>query len=315
MSKILITAIGGDIGYGVIKAIKQSGRDMYIIGCDTQRFNYSYDLVEEFYLAPSYKNEKDWLEFILDILKKNEIEYFWPITEKEIQIVNENIDLFLTCKVSINLKHVLDVALDKKNTAICLSESGVNTPKVWEKIEEYNRDYPVVVKERFSCGSHGVVIANNKMEMITSYANMDNPVIQEYIGSSDEEYTMTIFSDGIITNSVVFKRTLGFGGMSRYVELIHDSKTDEIAKIIAKYLGLKGSINVQMRKKECEYYIFEINPRISSTIGFRVAIGFNDVAWWLDMLDKKQVTRYETPNNNIYGVRGVEEKVFIDRES
>ena len=315
MSKILITAVGGDIGYGIIKAIKKSRSNMHIIGCDTQKFNYSYDCVDEFFVAPSYKDETNWLQFILEIMKINTVEYFWPVTEREIQIVNENINLFEKYKVVINSKQVLDIALDKEKTAISLLNAGVNTPQVWENREVYNGGYPVIIKEKFSCGSHGVAIANNKEELIEIYNNMKNPVIQEYIGSSDEEYTMSIFSDRNMINNILFKRTLGFGGMSRYVELIHDKKSEQIALSIAKYLDLKGSINIQMRKRNSEYYIFEINPRISSTIGFRVACGFNDVAWWLDMLDGKPVQGYKTPEYNIYGVRGVEEKIFIDKES
>jgi carbamoyl-phosphate synthase large subunit len=67
-----------------------------------------------------------------------------------------------------------------------------------------------------------------------------------------------------------------------------------------------------MRKFEDDYFVFEINPRISSTMSFRLQMGFNDVAWWIDMMDKKNVEKYTVPNENIYGVRNVEEKLFVD---
>lgn len=311
MDKIFVTAIGGDIGYGVIKALKQSKRDMYIIGCDTQKYNYSYDMVDEFYVAPSYNYESIWIEFVLDILKNNKIKYFWPITEKEIQIINNYRDLFKDYKVFINSKNILDIALDKEKTAIFLSKAGIDTPDTWNSIDEYTENYPVIVKERFSCGSHGVYVANNRKEVVTSFNNMKKPVIQEYIGDSDDEYTMTIFSDGNVINSIMFKRILGFGGLSRYVELVHDSKTTDLACSIARCFNLRGSVNVQMRKRNSELCVFEINPRISSTIGFRVQLGFNDVSWWFDLFDGKEIEQYIVPKEAVYGVRGVEEKIFM----
>ena len=50
MKRILITAIGGDVGYGIIKALKRSNHALYIIGSDVKKYNCSYDLVDEFYL-------------------------------------------------------------------------------------------------------------------------------------------------------------------------------------------------------------------------------------------------------------------------
>ena len=41
MKKILVTAIGGDVGYGIIKSIKKSNYDLYIVGCDIKKYNCS----------------------------------------------------------------------------------------------------------------------------------------------------------------------------------------------------------------------------------------------------------------------------------
>ena len=98
--------------------------------------------------------------------------------------------------------------------------------------------------------------------------------------------------------------------MSRYVELMNDLQFADIAKKIADMFSLRGSVNVQMRKREGEYYVFEINPRISSTVGFRTELGFLDVSWWLDMMEGNDVPEYVCPKEKIYGARTVEEKIF-----
>lgn len=310
MRRIFVTAIGGDIGYGVLKALRDCKQELYIVGCDIEQYNVSVDLVDEFYVCPPYSKTDIWLEFVNGIIKDKNIDYFWPVTETEIKLTMENEKCFKDVKVIRNADNILQVALDKGMTAHFLHENGVTVPRTL-KGKNWDGAYPVIIKEEFTCGSHSVHIAKDVNELNEICAGMEKPVIQEYIGSDKEEYTMAVFSDGNVVNSVTFKRRLGFGGMSRYVELTKDEKLQDMAKKIAKAFNLKGSINVQMRKRDDDFYVFEINPRISSTISFRTQVGFNDVAWWIDMLEGSSVEEFICPEGKIYGVRSVEEKMFF----
>ena len=310
MKNILISAIGGDIGYGVIKALKQTDNALHFVGFDIKKYNASFDLVDEFYLSPEYKNEDKWLDFVIGLIRKCKIDYFWPITEPEIKIVDQHRALFADVSLVINKSEILKVALDKAQTALVLKNAGVRVPKTWQRKDFHKITYPLVVKESFGCGSHSVSFVTNEDELEREISKMNNPIIQEYIGDEAGEYTLTIFSDQKIVNYIAFKRTLGFGGMSRYVELVYDENIREIAYTVAKIFNLCGSINVQMRKQDEKYYVFEINPRISSTLGFRVQLGFNDAAWWLDSISGKSIPEYQYPDKPVYGVRTVEEKIF-----
>ena len=312
MKRVFITAIGGDIGYGIIKSLKSGIQDLYIIGCDIRKYNYSLDLVDEFYISPDFGNEKKWMKFVKNVLRDKNVDYFWPVTESEIKIVDKNRESFSDYTVVINESNVLNIALDKGKTAEFLIKAGILTPPTWRNIHSCDNRYPMIVKETFGCGSHSVCIVNSHEELVDKFNHMDNPIIQKYIGESDEEYTMAVFSDGKVVNSIAFKRTLGFGGMSRFVELAHDSVIEQIAKNISDLFNLRGSINVQLRKVETKYYVFEINPRISSTIGFRLHLGFNDVVWWIDMLEGNKVEQYIAPPQKVYGIRNVEEKLFYE---
>lgn len=312
MKRIFITAIGGDIGYGVIKALKKSHHELYIVGCDIQKYNYCYDLVDQFYLSPMYRNVEAWKRFVLEVIEKENIDYFWPVTEPEIKLVAQNRELFSKVTVIMNQEEVLEVAMDKGKTAQYLQNAGVQTPTTWNAPEECVEKYPLVVKEKFGCGSHGVSLVQDHETLVSEFNRMEDPIIQKCVGTADEEYTMTIFSNGKVVNYIAFKRTLGFGGMSRFVELVQDAVLEDYAQKIAKLFSLKGSINVQMRKEEQQYYVFEINPRISSTMGFRLQLGFNDAGWWLDELEGIEVEAYHAPKGNVYGVRNVEEKLFYE---
>ena len=310
MKKILVTAIGGDIGYGVIKALKKSNHNLYILGCDIKEYNMSTGLTDEFLVCPPYRDEKMWLEFMLDTLKENAVEYFWPVTEPEIRMVNKNKELFSFVKVIMNASNVLEVAMDKGRTARYLMENGVTTPKTWDAVEDADITFPMIVKEKFGCGSHSVCVVNDEPALVKEFESMENPIVQEYVGDSSDEYTLTVFSDGKVVNYIAFRRELGFGGMSRYVESVTDSCLAEISEKIANMFELRGSVNVQMRKRGNEYYVFEINPRISSTVGFRTMLGFHDVSWWVDLYEGNAVPKFEPLKEKVYGVRTVEERIF-----
>ena len=222
----------------------------------------------------------------------------------------KNKELFEQVTVIMNASRVLEVAMDKGETARYLLQNGVKTPKTWYTVEEAELAFPMIVKEKTGCGSHSVFVVKDSAQLQEKFDGMDAPIVQEYVGDSSEEYTLTVFSDGKVVNYIAFRRELGFGGMSRYVELVIDSGLAEVSRKIADMFELKGSVNVQMRKCNGDYYVFEINPRISSTVGFRTALGFNDVSWWLDLYEGNTVQEYEYPKEKVYGARTVEEKIF-----
>ena len=239
------------------------------------------------------------------------IDIFFPVTEPEIKIVNRQKLKLHNVKIIMNNSHILEITMDKLKTAEFLSKEGISTPHTWRKIEDALFQYPLIVKEKFSCGSQGVKIVDGKNELTNAIKRMQDPIIQEYIGNESEEYTLTVFSDGHVINFISFRRKLGFEGMSKFVELVYSDELERIAYKIAKIFKLRGSVNIQMRKQDEIFYVFEINPRISSTIGFRSLLGFNDVAWWIDLVEGNKIKKYEYPNEKVYGVRSVEEKLFF----
>ena len=117
-----------------------------------------------------------------------------------------------------------------------------------------------------------------------SKKNDDSLLIQECIGSNKEEYTTGVFSDGDIVSSITFRRKLGCGSMSREAILVDEPYLHNIAQHIARDMGLIGSINIQSRRVGNDFIVFEINPRLSSTLLFRKKFGFDDAVWWLNVL-------------------------------
>ena len=74
-----------------------------------------------------------------------------------------------------------------------------------------------------------------------------------------------------------------------------NSEIEELLHAIALHLDLQGSINVQLRLRAGIPYVFEINPRFSSTVRFRYKLGFSDVIWSMQDSLHRVVDSYQMP--------------------
>lgn len=310
---ILITSVGGDIGSSVAKHMKEHYKDDKVIGCDIAEYNQGLEYIDECYVAPRYTDEASYWMFISRLCVEQKVTHFLPMSEPEMMIADQKRDFFDDYKIKLLLHphELLEVAFSKYKTAVFLRKCGIGVPQTWRNVENNDVNYPLIVKGEYGCGSKTVRIVKNIQELQLSMKEISQPIIQEYIGTDDEEYTMTIFSDGTNLESIVFKRKLGYGGMSIFVEYIDNVELNNLAENIAKVFHLVGSINVQLRRQNQAFYVIEINPRISSTIGFRYKLGFMDDVWWLRILDGDDIDMsYMPPEGTVVGIRVLDERIY-----
>ena len=71
--------------------------------------------------------------------------------------------------------------------------------------------------------------------------------------------------------------------------------------VLAKKINLNGSINVQLKINNSRYAIFEINPRLSSTVMMRHKLGFKDCLWWIEYIlnNKLPKNKYKIKNRKL----------------
>lgn len=310
----LVTAMGGDIGGSVVRCLRKEFPKEALLGCDITPYVSEREEVGEFFLVPPYAEEERYIQTLLEKCKQYEITHVLPMTEGEIKLFDRHRELFASegLKVMINRSDILQIAFSKFNTAEAVEKMGLNSPETW-RTSETTEDlpYPVIVKPDDGCGSRGIRIIRDKQEYKRAVSQKADMIVQEYIGTPEEEYTVGLFSNGRDTKSIAFRRSIGYGGMSKMVERVEDEKIDQTARTVADAFKLEGAINIQMRKQNGEYYIFEINPRISSTVGFRYLLGFKDVRWWLDLLDgKKEEICYIPEKKPVVGIRTLGEKIY-----
>jgi len=312
---ILVSAVGGDLGQSVIKCLRDSSYQPYILGCDMNPYAGGRADVDEFFPAPPVKNKKQYTDFLLKIIEEKRINYVFLLADVEIIFFNENRESFRETNTIfvVSEKDIIDTFMDKYKTVEFFKEKGIAYPGTWMPSQYANQPgFPFILKKRRGSGSQRLFKVNDAEEMQFYLKRHNDMIIQEYLAGEDNEYTAGLFGDGETIHTITFKRTLAPGGFSQQVELVSDEAITGFSRRIAAVLDFKGSLNVQFRCTDRGCIPFEINPRFSSTVYFRHRFGFKDVLWCLDLYEGRTVS-YTPGFTGGIGVKKFSE-AFFDME-
>jgi len=331
---ILVTAIGGG-GHGeqILKALRLSTGDRYyIVGADIHPNCPQFDLVDEKVILPP-ANASTYMEALLSACDRLQIKALFHGCDPELKIFSAERNRITQRGIflPINPTSLIDICLNKEATNGYLAKLGFDPPKVVHarsRSELQSIDwFPVVVKPAVGGGSANVFIAQNIVELIglADYLGLgtgtDNFLIQEYVGTPEEEYTVGVLHDmeGNYLNSIAVKRLLSgqlnirmsvpnrTGRLELGLKLVISSGISqgyvgrfsvvtEQCKEIAHAIGVKGPINIQCRLVNGKVKVFEINPRFSGTTSIRAMAGYNEP----DILMRKHLFHEDIPTDFPY---------------
>ncbi|WP_150464677.1 ATP-grasp domain-containing protein [Francisella sp. XLW-1] len=282
--KILVTSAGGDIGMNIINILlKQKVFNCEIFAVDIKDIIFSQSQVDFFSKVPRTSDDS-YTDIINKIIFDNNIDLIIPASEYDINFFNSNRELYKEkVNILINNTTIIKNFLDKKITSEFLTDINIPVPKTWS-LKDYNifEGYDIIVKAARSTVTKKILKIESQEQLDQLREGIDDLsqyIVQEYIGSIDQELTTAVYRDDNIFAVISFKRRL-IGGMTGYAEIYKSDRLESYAKKIAEETNLKGSINIQSRKYDNDYFIFEINPRISSTVYIRDHFDFNDLIWW-----------------------------------
>jgi carbamoyl-phosphate synthase large subunit len=303
---VLITAVGGrSVGSGILHSLTRCNKEVRdrwnVISSDADSFAWGLYKTEKATLLPMASSD-NYLENLKQVILKYHIDAIIPGSEPEVFVLSEKI-CELGVPVICNSYELMPLMRDKFKMADKLKELGlpfIETFPIneWElAIVKY--DFPFIIKPTVGTGgSKGlniVISIEDILKLLPTLDQKSNFCIQPYIGSGDDEYTVGVLSDkkGHIIDSIVMKRKLlGLSQLysrkyknSEYLVssgysqgfIIKDPDIQSYCENLALKIKSKGPLNIQLRKKDNEYYIFEIHPRFSGTTPIRADVGFNEV--------------------------------------
>jgi carbamoyl-phosphate synthase large subunit len=295
--RVLITGIGGNVGQGVLKALRAARNSFHIVGIDMEPLSAGFSLVDTYYQTPR-TTDPNFRETLESIARKEALEAVYVCSPSELETFascKEDLERQLGLTVFVNPLEVVQIGSDKFATANFLRDAGFAYPEtvlsndtigLRRIIERYQ--FPVLAKPRMGYSSHNVVILKSFEELEAAVHLIPDLVIQQYLPDPQNEFTAATLSglDRRVKATIIFRRDL-LQGTTYRTELIEDPQLEEQVVAIVETLGAIGPCNLQFRVLEGTAYVFEINPRFSGTSGIRFLYGFNDCEMIFDLLHSK----------------------------
>lgn len=285
--RILLLGVGGNVSQGILKAIRYSGLDCYIVGACVSADAVGLYLCDKSYISP-YAASDDFLPWLYDICRRERVDILFSGVEEVIEAVSpvrEDLRGATNAIFRASAPDQLAIGRDKLRTCRWLTDNGFPAPGCCASgdaaaaralMEKYG--FPLIAKPRCGKSSSGVFQIDSE-EALASAAALENYVIQECVGGPDQEYTIGCYRglDGWSPPPVVMRRTLKDGASWR-VEVVEDRAISEEAAQICGAFKPDGPLNIQLRlNRQGRPVPFEFNVRFSGTTPMRAQFGFQDV--------------------------------------
>lgn len=280
---ILVTGVGAIIGYGIIESLRATSINCNVIGTDIYNENYGKYICDTFIQVP-YTSNPNYKTIVDDIIEKHQIDIVFPGIEQDVFFFS-NCRESIKTTVVLNNEDLINLSKDKFAMYNILKRNEYeDLIPTYENISHESAvsilGLPYIIKPKQSYASKGFYIIDseevyNKLKKVID----SNTLFQPYIGSTDEEYTVSIFADGKggYIDSYILRRYLSSAGASeKAFSIKHDSAITKSVDKLVKIFKPEGPTNMQFRKSDNKVFLLEINPRISSACSIRTKFGYNE---------------------------------------
>lgn len=314
---ILVSGASGIVGYGILKSLKDA--DCRLIGTtiyEQSPADCFADIVET---AP-LTCEEGYIPWLKDMICKYQADMIIPAIEADMSAWNKHrLELEQTgTKVLLNRYELVELCLDKwkfyerlrEEECRCRIETSI-TP------DSCRFELPFILKPRCGFGSRGVVKITSEEDYEQYREDVGRKLMmQEYVGSEKEEYTVSAFfdADSEMRAHIAMRRKLSKEGYTETAEVIELEDVLEIIQQLAEMFKPVGPTNFQFRNHNGEWKLLEINPRISSSTSIRTAFGYNEAKMCVDyFLDGQEIRQPAVRRGK--AIRYIEDYIIYDSDN
>lgn len=285
---VLISGSGSLYGVAIIQSLLKSELALKLVACDISPRTLGLYLAHRAYLVPPVNQREQYLKELLTIIEKEDIHAIFVASSQELDFYSHHkaeIENKTGTKVFTNEPETLRICSDKWLTVNFLKDHGFNYPltlrypedqaQIYAFIKEVN--FPLIIKPRRGAGSQGLSIVYNFKSLYSVLEDQKDIVLQQYLPDDCGEFTTGICTgtNGTVLSGITLKRYLQ-DGMTISADADDFTEVTDYCKQLAQVLKPYGPCNFQSRLLQGKPYIFEINPRFSSSTGMRCLLGVNE---------------------------------------
>lgn len=273
---VLVTAIGGNVGQGVLRILAADFPAVRVVGTNTIAVSGGNHLCDRVHRVPPGAEEQ-YAEEIRRIVEQEQPNLIIPCTDQE-TLALARLSTSLP-RIAASPAQVCATFLDKHLTSEAFQQA--NLPFARSSLpSRYDGSFgPVIVKPREGRGSRDLFFNPTEPRDFD-----DTYVVQELLQGEEVTIGFYVTLQGVLHGFLVMRRRLQ-AGTTVACEVFRD-KDDAVGDLLEKLVQavpIRGSCNVQaIISRDGAITPFEVNGRISGTASIRHHFGFKDVEYTVD---------------------------------
>ena len=318
---VLLTGAGGAVVPILIESLRKKG--YRVLAADMDSNAIGLYIADQGYLIPGGLSQ-DFYPILKEICLKEKVSAVVPLVDEELiaslELEKEGVVVLLP------KREFVAICLDKLILMQRLKAVDINVPKTCLVTDDYSEmHFPLIVKPRTGRGSRGVRIAESEQDLLSfikasPYASQEL-LLQEYINGPEYTISVVVWRDGEV-QAVIPKEIISKKGITHIAVTRRNFKIESMCCKVQEQLKADGPFNVQLRIDSVtnEPYIFEINPRFSTSISLTMAAGIDELGGLLfQAFNGKESYKFEKWKEGIVLLRQtldsfIEEKDFLVRD-
>jgi carbamoyl-phosphate synthase large subunit len=289
---VLLTTIGRRVS--LLNSFRRAARQLKIpaqfFGADADKLAVAFQFCDRKLLAKPIK-DRAYILNLLKIVDKNKIKLLVPTIDTNLLILAENKKKFaaLGCYILVSEPEIIRTCQDKRKAYHFMRVNNFDTPltmDVRSALAKRNFGWPVMLKPWDGSASRGVLVVNNRQELLALGRRAPNYIVQEFI--KGVEYTCDVYVDFDMKVRCVVprKRIEVRGGEVSKAQVVKNPAIMNRAAELTKVLKAgPGVITVQCFLKSNGRIVFtDINPRFGGGVPLSIEAGADFPKWILQEL-------------------------------
>lgn len=301
ISNVLVTAIGGTSGSGVVEALAED-REIHVLGVDANRFCPLQNRVQRFEVVPLI-DDPDYQTAIHDLVEENDIEALIPTLHSELKLIPE-LGAFAPVLSSgfSSIEKVLDktvmytVLADEVPELIPGYREFASLDELAQSAKQLGYpDRPVYLKGRHSYGGLGMMVLSDRadvarrrlhsqssnwatlqdaLDLLSSYSSPSDYYVTEFL--EEPEFSVdTLMLEGELVSAVTRERTKTRGIVVSGSTVFREDLIEASAQVL-RALNLDYFTNLQFRFSSLgEPKLIDVNPRFGGSQVHSLGAGVN----------------------------------------
>lgn len=289
--------------YDFIISLKKSTKFKFkLIGIDSDQKAYNKVLCDKFYKSPKVKNKNTFYNFIKKIIKKNKIDFIFPLSDDENRFFFEYekkfIKNFPKLKFPSKIQNIF-LSKEKLYNFCAQNNINVNNFKIIKNFNELksklkNNKKKFILKQSIGHGSNDTYLINNRKKTVTKLLasrscyelnalnlfkllkKRKGMILTDYYKS--EIYDVDCLSKkGKVLLIVVRKRLLknSFLNYSTGHQIVKNKKIENLIKKFVKSSNYTGISDYDVIESKGQYLIMDASSRFSGSVGASFLAGVN----------------------------------------